>query len=97
MLGKLHWYIKYKTKPPVYGGKWLFQWGCHLVIHFTDSFKRLINALSKYPHLTTYNLYDVFPVFGLSAQVNMKTTSVCRTVHYKMGHTYSVVQMQEFT
>ncbi len=41
-------------------------------------------------------LYDVFPVFVPSVQVRMKTTSVCRTFHYLMGHTYSVVKMQVF-
>ncbi len=35
----------------------------------------------------------VFPVFGPTVQVRMKT-SVCRTFHYLMGHTYSVVKMR---
>ncbi len=37
-------------------------------------------------------LYDAFPVFGLSVQVRMKTTNVCQTFNYLMGHTYSVVK-----
>lgn len=38
-----------------------------------------------------------FPMFGPNFQVSMKTTSVCTTFHYLMGHTYSVVKMQVFT
>ncbi len=32
------------TKPPVGGGKCLFSWESHLLIHSTDSFKRLIHS-----------------------------------------------------
>ncbi len=42
-------------------------------------------------------LHDVFPVFGPSVQVDVKTTSVSRTLHYLMGHSYNVVKMQVFT
>ncbi len=38
------------------------------------------NALSKYPHMRSLhlydNVYDMFPVFGPSVQVRMKSTGV---------------------
>ncbi len=58
------------------------------------------NCLVQIPTLAVFaldNLHDVFPVFGPHVQVRMKTTSVCQTFHYLMGHTYSVVKMQVFT
>ncbi len=46
--------------------------------------------------LCTWPLGHLNDVFGPSVQVRRKTTSVCQTFNYLMGHTNSVVKMQVF-
>ncbi len=77
---------------------WLFGWSSMLnhIGATGERDKPLVQiptfALFALDHLT----YDVFPVFGPSVQVRMKTTSVYITFHYLMGHT-NFAKMQVFT
>lgn len=36
------------------------------------------------------HLRDIFPVSGQSVKVGRKTTSVCRSYDYPMGHAYNI-------
>ncbi len=90
---KLYWHI------------WLYPWQTsggllESMLGYLYKFK----GLSKYPHvrplhlttcLLTWWISCVWPKCSSGSEV--KTTSVCRTFHYPMGHMYSVVKIQEFS